>query len=56
MKNFSFDRSEHPLFSFVSIGKNKKIVKNIGKSAFGNDHTLAAKHYVESGFSEGRLF
>ena len=37
MKNFSFDRSEHPLFSFVSIGKNKKIVKNIGKSAFGND-------------------
>ena len=26
------------------------------KSAFGNDHTLAAKHYVESGFSEGRVF
>ena len=25
-------------------------------NAFGNDHTLATKHYVESGFSEGRLF
>ncbi len=37
MNNFKYERSEHPLFSFVSIGKNKKIVKNIGKSAFGND-------------------
>ena len=30
-------RSEHPLFSFVSIGKHSKIVKKIGKSAFGKD-------------------
>ena len=26
------------------------------KSAFANDHTIAKKHYVESGFNEGRLF
>ena len=37
MKNFKYERSEHPLFSFVAIGKNKKIVKKIGKSAFGTD-------------------
>ena len=30
-------RSEHPLFSFVSIGKHSNIVKKIGKSAFGKD-------------------
>ena len=35
IKNFKFERSEHPLFSYVAIGQNKKIVKNIGKSAFG---------------------
>ena len=37
MKNLNFERSEHPLFSFIAIGKNKKIVKNIGISAFGKD-------------------
>ena len=30
-------RSEHPLFSFASIGKENKIIQNIGKSAFGHD-------------------
>ena len=25
------------------------------KNAFGNDHELATKHYVENGFNEGRL-
>ena len=35
MKNFQYERSEHPLFSFVAIGKKRKIVKRIGKSAFG---------------------
>ena len=35
IKNLKHERSEHPLFSFVAIGKNKRIVKNIGKSAFG---------------------
>ena len=31
-------RSEHPLFSYSAIGpKARKIVNNIGKSAFGND-------------------
>ena len=37
MKRFLFARSEHPIFSFVAIGKNKKIVKKIGKSAVGNN-------------------
>ena len=50
MKNFSFDRSEHPLFSFVSIGKNKKIVKNIGKSAFGNDCIHSRLHEQKAVF------
>ena len=26
------------------------------KSAFGNDHDLAKRHYVEHGFAEGRVF
>jgi aminoglycoside 3-N-acetyltransferase len=30
-------RSTHPLFSYASLGKNKKIVDNIGKSAFGKN-------------------
>tara|TARA_B100000787_G_scaffold1199_1_gene884 strand:+ start:34 stop:774 length:741 start_codon:yes stop_codon:yes gene_type:complete len=37
IQNFDHERSEHPLFSYVAIGKNKKIVRNIGKSAFGKD-------------------
>lgn len=36
-KNLNYNRSEHPIFSVISIGKNKNIVKNIGKSAFGYD-------------------
>ena len=28
-------RSEHPIFSYVAFGANNKIVKKIGKSAFG---------------------
>ena len=35
LKNLDHTRSEHPIFSVISIGKNKNIVKNIGKSAFG---------------------
>ena len=30
-------RSRHPLFSFAALGKNKKIVDSIGKSAFGKN-------------------
>jgi len=37
LKNIDHERSEHPLFSFIAIGKNKKIVKNIGFSAFGKN-------------------
>ena len=37
LKNLNHNRSEHPIFSVISIGKNKNIVKNIGKSAFGYD-------------------
>lgn len=41
LKQTNFERSEHPLFSYISIGPNKKIVRNIGKSAFGNDSVHA---------------
>ena len=30
-------RSEHPIFSYAAYGQDKKIVKKIGKSAFGKD-------------------
>ena len=30
-------RSEHPLFSFASLGPNAKLVENCGKSAFGKN-------------------
>lgn len=29
MKKFRFARSEHPIFSFVAIGKNKKLLKKL---------------------------
>ena len=50
MKNLHFDRSEHPLFSFVSIGKNRNIVKNIGKSAFGKDCIHSRLHKQKTVF------
>jgi len=37
-------RSEHPLFSFISVGKNSKIVQKIGKAAFGKN-SLHARLY-----------
>ena len=37
LEESSVARSEHPLFSFASIGAHSKLIKNIGKSAFGND-------------------
>ena len=37
LKQKKIIRSEHPIFSVCAIGKNAKIVKNIGKSAFGID-------------------
>lgn len=43
-KKIKFCRSEHPLFSFISIGKNSKIVKKIGKAAFGK-RSLHARLY-----------
>ena len=30
-------RSEHPLFSLAGIGESKKILENVGKSAFGKN-------------------
>jgi len=30
-------RSNHPLFSFAAVGPKKNILKNLGKSAFGNN-------------------
>ena len=37
IKKRKSSRSEHPVFSFIAIGKNRKIVKKVGKSAFGPD-------------------
>ena len=37
LKKRGVKRSEHPIFSVCAIGKNSKIVNNIGKSAFGFD-------------------
>ena len=33
--NLQFERSNHPIFSYIAVGKNKKFVKKLGKSAFG---------------------
>ena len=37
LKDSSVQRSEHPIFSFASIGAFSHLTKNIGKSAFGSD-------------------
>ena len=37
LKNLEYIRSEHPVFSVLAVGKNKKIVSRVGKSAFGYD-------------------
>ncbi len=37
LKNLNYKRSEHPIFSVISVGKNRNIVEKIGKSAFGYD-------------------
>ncbi len=50
MRNFKYERSEHPLFSYVSIGKNKKIVKNVGKSAFGKNSVHSKLHKKKTFF------
>jgi len=41
LKNLNHTRSEHPIFSYIAIGKNKSIIKKIGKSAFGSDSVHA---------------
>ena len=37
LENEKFERSSHPIFSFVAIGKNKDLMKKLGKSAFGKN-------------------
>jgi len=37
LQDKSVERSEHPLFSYASIGEHSYLTKNIGKSAFGID-------------------
>lgn len=41
LSNFKHTRSEHPIFSYIALGKNKSIVKKIDKSAFGLDSVHA---------------
>lgn len=43
-------RSEHPLFSYSSLGTNKQIVSNIGKSAFGYDSIFHRLHKRNAAF------
>lgn len=43
-------RSEHPLFSFASVGKKKNIIQNIGKSSFGHDSVFCRLSQVNTGF------
>ena len=50
MKKLKFQRSEHPLFSFIAIGKNKKIVKDIGISAFGKNSVHERLYKKNSSF------
>jgi aminoglycoside N3'-acetyltransferase len=49
LKNLNHERSEHPLFSFIAIGKNKRIVRNIGLSAFGKN-SLHERLYKKNAF------
>ena len=37
LQDSSVERSEHPVFSYASIGVHSHLIKNIGKSAFGID-------------------
>ena len=37
LENLNYTRSEHPVFSVISVGKDKKTIEKIGKSAFGYD-------------------
>ena len=37
LQDSSVERSEHPIFSYASIGVHSNLIKNIGKSAFGID-------------------
>ena len=45
-------KADHKIFNAESY------LHNYGdlKSAFGNDHNLAKKHFIEHGFAEGRVF
>ena len=46
LKRERFVRSKNPIFSYVSIGKNKNLLNKLGKSAFGKD-SLHEKLYKE---------
>lgn len=43
-------RSEHPIFSFASIGTKSNIVSNVGKKAFGEDSLHARLRQTDSAF------
>jgi aminoglycoside N3'-acetyltransferase len=45
-----YARSEHPLFSYSSLGLKKNIVSNIGKSAFGYDSVFHRLHKSNAAF------
>ena len=37
LKKENFTRSKNPVFSYVSVGKNKNLLNKLGKSAFGKN-------------------
>ena len=57
LKKKKVKRSEHPIFSVCAIGKNSRIVNNIGKSAFGFESIFdRLMQYNTSLFHFGRPF
>ena len=46
LKKERFVRSKNPIFSYVSVGKNRNLLNKLGKSAFGKN-SLHEKLYIE---------
>ena len=53
-----FNLNQKYKFIFLVIFNAESNLNNYAdlRSAFGNDQKLAAKHFVETGFNEGRVF
>ena len=54
LKKERFVRSKNPIFSYVSVGKNRNLLNKLGKSAFGKN-SLYEKIYNEK-FPDSNFF